>query len=168
MHIYGDDKAIFLPIDASQEKDTLTLIAVIQEKYGKLDGVVNCIDRYKTTPIYNPHNPLQLKDYADVIYENVLLPFNVIRYAVPLLARNIPKKGSGRGVIINMTSHKAFQGDGGECAYAASKAAVIRMTEALNADLAGIQVRCFSIMTGSTGEYYRVARYTRIVNRCCR
>lgn len=86
LHIYGDDKAIFLPIDvlaklyckrvilvnlrfqASQEKDTLTLIAVIQEKYGKLDGVVNCIDRYKTTPIYNPHNPLQLKDYADVIY----------------------------------------------------------------------------------------------------
>ncbi|XP_066156699.1 3-hydroxyacyl-CoA dehydrogenase type-2-like isoform X2 [Euwallacea fornicatus] len=146
LHIYGDEKAIFLPIDASQEEDMKTLISVIQDKYGKLDGIVNCIDHYKEIDVTKKEPP-SMREFAEIVHENVLGPFNIARFLIPLLSRNIPKKNGGRGIIINMSSAAAFEGPKGGCAYAASKAAVIRMTEALSLDLQGVQIKCLSIIT---------------------
>nr|AEE62233.1 unknown [Dendroctonus ponderosae] len=149
LHIYGDDKAIFLPINVSSDVDIKTLVSVVDEKYGRLDGVVNCADQSSSTPVYDfkEKEPQKLQEFADILYENILGPFNIIRFTIPLLARNVPKKGSGRGIIINMSNAAAFESSDKSCAYAASKAAVVRMTEALNFELQGIQVRCVSIVT---------------------
>ncbi|ENN75825.1 3-hydroxyacyl-CoA dehydrogenase type-2-like isoform X2 [Dendroctonus ponderosae] len=149
LHIYGDDKAIFLPINVSSDVDIKTLVSVVDEKYGRLDGVVNCTDQSSSTPVYDfkEKEPQKLQEFADILYENILGPFNIIRFTIPLLARNVPKKGSGRGIIINMSNAAAFESSDKSCAYAASKAAVVRMTEALNFELQGIQVRCVSIVT---------------------
>ncbi|KAH1002303.1 hypothetical protein HUJ04_008401 [Dendroctonus ponderosae] len=157
LHIYGDDKAIFLPINVSSDVDIKTLVSVVDEKYGRLDGVVNCTDQSSSTPVYDfkEKEPQKLQEFADILYENILGPFNIIRFTIPLLARNVPKKGSGRGIIINMSNAAAFESSDKSCAYAASKAAVVRMTEALNFELQGIQVRCVSIVTGNGIFEYR-------------
>ncbi|XP_050301513.1 3-hydroxyacyl-CoA dehydrogenase type-2-like [Anthonomus grandis grandis] len=154
LHIYGDDKAIFLPINIMDENDIKTLNEIIVEKYGRLDGVINCIDQQKFGLAYdfNKMEPQDLKEFTEVVHENVLGPFNVIRLTIPLMSKNIPKKGSGRGIIINMSNAAAFDGVKGSIAYAASKAAVIKMTESLSYELQGIQIRCVSIVTSSGGS----------------
>jgi NAD(P)-dependent dehydrogenase (short-subunit alcohol dehydrogenase family) len=49
-----------------------------------------------------------------------------------------------RGRIVNIASRAALRGDAGHAAYSASKAAVIRMTESMDAELKdrGISVNC--------------------------
>ncbi|CAG9770650.1 unnamed protein product [Ceutorhynchus assimilis] len=137
LNIYADDKAIFLPININDDKDTKILAEIIEEKYGRLDGVVNCIDVYKSIP----HS---LEEVSTIVHDNILGPYNIITCTIPLISKNIPKKSSGRGIIINMSNGAAFDG---MCPYAASKNAVIKMTECLNFELQGIQIRSVAIVT---------------------
>ncbi|XP_076271571.1 3-hydroxyacyl-CoA dehydrogenase type-2-like [Rhynchophorus ferrugineus] len=149
LQIYGDDKSIFLPINIASETDVKTLLAVIQDKFGKLHGIINCIDAYETCQIFDAkeNQPHDLKLFTDIIDENVIGIFNLLRLALPLLAQNTPKIKSGRGIIINMTNTAAVECSLRTCAYAASKAAVIGMTEALAQELDGLRIRCVCIST---------------------
>jgi NAD(P)-dependent dehydrogenase (short-subunit alcohol dehydrogenase family) len=64
------------------------------------------------------------------------------RAAAPLLIRN------GGGAIVNVASRSAVGPAGGAAAYAVSKAAVLRLTELLAAELAPSHVRVNAILPG--------------------
>jgi NAD(P)-dependent dehydrogenase (short-subunit alcohol dehydrogenase family) len=64
------------------------------------------------------------------------------RAAAPLLARN------GGGAIVNVASRSSVGPAGGAAAYAISKAAVLRLTEVLAAELAPSRVRVNAILPG--------------------
>ena len=68
--------------------------------------------------------------------------FNVCRLAVGLMGKNEPNADGQRGVIVNTASIAAFDGQMGQCAYAASKGAVVSLTLPMARDLAS-QVRRF-------------------------
>lgn len=59
----------------NNENDIKTLIAVIEDKYGKLDGVINCIDHHKLVPVcdYKEKEPHNLKEFTDIVYVSALL-----------------------------------------------------------------------------------------------
>ena len=69
--------------------------------------------------------PLALWD--KVIAVNLTGTFNVLRLAGVAMARHEPE-GDERGVIINLSSGAAQDGQRGQAAYAASKAGVIGLT----------------------------------------
>lgn len=50
--------------------DIKTLISVVDEKYGRLDGVVNCSDSPSSTPVYDfkEKEPQKLQEFAETLY----------------------------------------------------------------------------------------------------
>ena len=64
------------------------------------------------------------------------------------MAQNDPDEYGQRGVIVNTASVAAYEGQRGQVAYAASKAAVVGITLPVARDLASIGVRVNTIAPG--------------------
>lgn len=74
--------------------------------------------------------------------------FNVIRLSAALMGANEPNDDGERGVIINTASVAAYDGQIGQAAYAASKAAVVGMTLPIARDFSAIGIRVVTIAPG--------------------
>src|SRR5690606_4606639 len=110
---------------------------------------VNCAgvaDAAKT--LNSKGEPFPLATWDKVIAINLTGTFNVIRLAAVAMARNAPNDDGERGVIVNTASGAAWQGQMGQAAYSASKAAVIGMTLPIARDLAEHGSRVVSIAPG--------------------
>lgn len=88
--------------------------------------------------------------YVRVIQVNLIGTFDVIRYAVELMARNQPLSDAdgGRGVVVTTASVAAFDGQIGQVAYSASKGGVVGMTLPMARDLAREGIRVVTIAPG--------------------
>lgn len=75
--------------------------------------------------------------------------FNVIRLGVGLIGQNEPTENGERGVVVNTASIAAFDGQMGQTAYAASKAAIVGLTLPLARDLASEGIRVCTIAPGN-------------------
>lgn len=72
------------------------------------------------------------------------------------MIQNKPDEDGERGVIINTASTSAFEGQVGQVAYAASKAAVVGMTLPIARDLSRHGIRCVTIAPGKlTDAFYK-------------
>lgn len=76
-----------------------------------------------------------LEDFEKVLKVNTVGTFNAIRLSAGLMIENEPNVDGQRGVIINTASVAAYDGQIGQAAYSASKAAVVGMTLAIARDL---------------------------------
>ena len=89
---------------------------------------------------------------ARVMNVNVLGSYHLLRLAAAQMARAEPVNDDGeRGVIIMTASIAAWEGQIGQSAYAASKAAVIGMTLPAARELARFGIRVVSIAPGLIG-----------------
>jgi NAD(P)-dependent dehydrogenase (short-subunit alcohol dehydrogenase family) len=110
--------------DASEAKKAVDAAAL---HFGKLDALVNIAGgfAFETTAEGDP------KTWQRMYALNVLTALNASRSAIPHLS------ASGAGRIINVGAMGALQAGAGMGAYAASKAGVHRLTEALAAEWKG-------------------------------
>ena len=80
---------------------------------------------------------------------NVLGSFNVARLAAARMAARAPDAETGeRGVLVQTASIAAFDGQAGQCAYSASKGAIVGMTLPMARDLAPLGVRVATVAPG--------------------
>ena len=80
---------------------------------------------------------------------NTVGTFNVIRLSADRMSKSAPINADGhRGVIVNTASVAAFDGQIGQAAYAASKAAVAGMTLPIARDLSKSGIRVCTIAPG--------------------
>ncbi len=79
---------------------------------------------------------------------NLIGMFDVIRNTARVMAANDPGETGERGVIVNVASIAAFDGQVGQAAYSASKGGVVGMTLPLARDLAGVGIRVNTIAPG--------------------
>jgi NAD(P)-dependent dehydrogenase (short-subunit alcohol dehydrogenase family) len=93
--------------------------------------------------------PHDLDVFSKVIGVNLIGTFNVLRLSAAAMAKNPPQAHGERGVIINTASIAAYDGQIGQIAYAASKAAVVGMTLPAARDLSKAGVRVLSIAPGT-------------------
>jgi len=96
----------------------------LRDAFGRVDVLVNSAGM--TRPI--PHADLQALDEAffdQVLIANARGPYSVIRTLLPLLRAGAPS------VVVNVSSVAAFNGQGSNIAYGASKAALDTMTMSL-------------------------------------
>ncbi|MFI5045947.1 MAG: SDR family NAD(P)-dependent oxidoreductase [Acidimicrobiia bacterium] len=75
--------------------------------------------------------------------------FNVTRLAVGAVAANEPDAGGERGLVVNTSSLAGLEGQTGQLAYAAAKAAIAGMTLPLARDLAPVGIRVCAIAPGT-------------------
>lgn len=82
---------------------------------------------------------------------NALGTFNVTRLAAAAMALNEPDADGERGVVVNTASIAGMEGQTGQVAYAAAKAAILGMTLPMARDLAPLGVRVCAIAPGIMG-----------------
>lgn len=144
------DNVIFVPVDVTSEKDITEAVQLAKDKFGKLDIAVNCAGTAVAFKTYNFNKnlPHKLEDFARVLTVNTVGTFNVIRLSAGLMGQNQPNKDGQRGVIVNTASVAAYDGQIGQAAYAASKAAVVGMTLPIARDLSTHGIRVVTIAPG--------------------
>lgn len=146
----GNENVTFIPIDVTSESDVQEAIDAAKEKYGRLDVAVNCAGvscAYKTFN-FNKKIAHDLADFTRILTVNTIGTFNIIRLAAGLMGLNEPNSDGQRGVIINTSATSAFDGQIGQAAFAASKAAVAGMTLPIARDLASQGIRVVTIAPG--------------------
>lgn len=82
---------------------------------------------------------------------NAVGTFNVTRLAAAAMATNEPDEHGQRGVVVNTASIAGMEGQAGQVAYGAAKAAILGMTLPMARDLAPIGVRVCAIAPGTMG-----------------
>ena len=110
-------------------------IAQTLERLGKIDVLVNAAGGFRASPALE-QTPL---DDWDALFDlNARSVFLTCRAVIPFMRRQ------QFGRIVNISSRGGLKGDAGTALYGASKAAVIRLTESMAAELkdAGINVNC--------------------------
>jgi NAD(P)-dependent dehydrogenase (short-subunit alcohol dehydrogenase family) len=114
-------------VDLTDAAEARKAIDAAASHFGKLDALVNIAGgfAFETTAEGDP------KTWQRMYALNVLTALNASRSAIPHLS------ASGAGRIINVGAMGALQAGAGMGAYAASKAGVHRLTEALAAEWKG-------------------------------
>uniref|UniRef100_A0A915ILW4 3-hydroxyacyl-CoA dehydrogenase type-2 n=1 Tax=Romanomermis culicivorax TaxID=13658 RepID=A0A915ILW4_ROMCU len=146
----GKENAIFTPLNVKNEEEINKALNQIQDKFGKLDALVNCagIGTAILTYNFNKQRPHPIEEFQNVLMTNTFGTFNMCRLACDLISLNEPDAGGERGVIINTASISAFDGQRGQVAYAASKGAIVSMTLPMARDLSRMGIRVMTIAPG--------------------
>jgi len=144
------DNVVFVPVDVTSEKDVSEAVQMAKDKFGRLDLTVNCAGTATAVKTYNFNKNVahKLDDFTRVIMVNTVGTFNVIRLSAGLMGANEPNKDGQRGVIVNTASVAAYDGQIGQAAYSASKAAIVGMTLPIARDLSTQGIRICTIAPG--------------------
>jgi len=132
----------------ANEADVQQAVETAVQQHGALHVAVNCAGVADVAKTVSKGKPHPLDTWNKVIGINLTGTFNVIRLAAAAMTRNTPNADSERGVIVNTSSGAAFQGQVGQAAYAASKAAIVGLTLPVARDLADQGIRVCSIAPG--------------------
>ncbi len=86
--------------------------------------------------------------YKKVIAINLIGTFDCTRIAGTAMSHLEPTESGERGVVVNMASVAAFDGQIGQAAYSSSKGGIVGMTLPVARDLAAIGVRVNTVAPG--------------------
>ena len=106
---------LFVPVNVTDPASVQAMYAAIEERYGRLDGLIQTAGVLKGA--YTPVDEFPLETWRTVMEVNVTGSFLCAKHAVPLL------KKSDKGVIILVSSGAAVGGSS-SVAYGASKGGV--------------------------------------------
>lgn len=137
--------------DVSDDTQGAMAVYTAQDRFGRLDVLVNAAGVTFAEHLHGPEGPHQLGTFQKVLQTNLLGSFNMMRLAVSVMVASPPRRdeiGCSRGVIINTASIAAFDGQMGQVAYAASKGGITAMTLPAARDLARDRIRVMAIAPG--------------------
>jgi NAD(P)-dependent dehydrogenase (short-subunit alcohol dehydrogenase family) len=97
------------------------------------------------------NQPMAIDAFRSTLELNSVGTFNVTRLAAAQMAGNDADEHGQRGVVVNTASIAGLEGQTGQVAYAASKAAVLGMSLPLARDLAPVGIRVCAIAPGTMG-----------------
>ncbi|CDG84632.1 SDR family NAD(P)-dependent oxidoreductase [Janthinobacterium agaricidamnosum] len=138
---------VFVKCDVTSEADGQAVVAAAVA-LGTLRGLVNCAGvapAVKTVGKDGPH-PLDL--FQRTVNINLVGTFNMARLAADAMGRGGATEQGERGVIVNSASVAAYDGQIGQAAYAASKAAVVGLTLPMARDLSRSGIRVMTVAPG--------------------
>ena len=137
----ADETDVQAAVDAAQALGPLSIVVNIAG--GAAGGIGRTIGR--------DGSPHSLDAFIGTMTMNAVGTFNVTRLAAAAMAGNEPDEDGQRGVIVNTGSLAGLEGQTGQVAYAAAKAAILGMTLPLARDLSAIGVRVCAIAPGTMG-----------------
>lgn len=140
--------AYFVRTDVTDEASAKAAVAAADERFGRLDVLVNCAGVAPAEKIVGKEGPHRLESFARTIQINLIGTFNLMRLAAARMSANEPNAEGERGVIVNTASVAAFDGQIGQAAYAASKGGVVSLTLPAARELARWGIRVMAIAPG--------------------
>jgi NAD(P)-dependent dehydrogenase (short-subunit alcohol dehydrogenase family) len=122
-------------VDLADAESVGAAVKATLDRYGRIDALVNTVGGFRGGyPVVEQGSD----DWDFLLGVNLKTTLNTCRAVTPTMM----EQRAGR--IINVASRAALTGDAGLAAYSASKAAVLRLTESLAAELkdAGVNANC--------------------------
>lgn len=140
---------LFIKVDVSSEESVNAGLDTLEAWAGGPARIlVNCAGIAIGCKTVSKNGAHPLADFEKVIKVNLVGTFNCTRLASARMCKADPLDCGDRGVIINTASVAAFDGQIGQVAYTASKAAIAGMTLPIARDLSGNAVRICTIAPG--------------------
>ncbi len=135
--------------DITKPEKVKNTFEAIQEKYSAIHVLVNCAGVANGERIVGREGPMPLENFERVIRINLLGAFDMMRLAAnQMAAQEVVNDDGERGVIINVSSVAAFDGQLGQAAYSASKGGVAVMTLPAARELGKFGIRVMAIAPG--------------------
>jgi NAD(P)-dependent dehydrogenase (short-subunit alcohol dehydrogenase family) len=139
---------LFAPADVTSEESVLNAVQTATDTFGTLHGAISCAGVGVAIRTISKMGPHPLDAFQTVLHINLIGTFNVLRLAAHAMAQNEPGETGERGIIVNTASIAAYDGQIGQCAYAASKAGIVGLTLPAARDLARHAIRVVTIAPG--------------------
>lgn len=140
-------KGQFVQCDVTSEEDAMAVVAAAGS-LGKLRGLVNCAGVAPAVKTVGKDGPHPLAAFQRAVDINLVGTFNMARLAADAMGKLDAADSGERGIIINTASVAAYDGQIGQAAYGASKAAVVGLTLPMARDLARSGIRVMTIAPG--------------------
>merc|ERR1719265_1984074 len=162
-------RSLFCHINVASEESVKTALENTVKKFGTINGVFNCAGIGLPRRVLSKKGTVApLEQFKKVIDVNLVGTFNVLRLASKIMSNNRIEDAS-RGIIINVASVAAFDGQIGQASYSASKGGVVGMTLPIARDLGTFGIRICTVAPGMFGtnmtSVYKEDYRKRIANQ---
>lgn len=141
--------AFFRKCDVSVEAEVNAAMDAACDAMGGLDLLVNCAGVIGAARLLGKAGPMPGEFFERVVRINLIGTLLCDKAAAAIMQRNTPNQDGERGVLIHTSSVAAFEGQIGQAAYSATKAAVAGMSLPIARELAQHGIRCVSIAPGA-------------------
>lgn len=143
------EKCFFVETDVTQKDSVKQAIAATVEKFKTLNGIINSAGLASgVATIDKKLAPHDEKSFDFVTKINLYGTFYGASEGASAMAKLSADAEGNRGVIINVSSVAAFEGQRGQLAYSASKSAIVGMTLPMARDLSRYGIRVMTIAPG--------------------
>ncbi len=132
------DRLLFAEADMSREPQVAEALQKTQQRFGRLDALVN--NAALADPFGPPLEDLPVQDWQRVLDTNLTGPLMAAKHAAAQLRK-------ARGGIVNIASTRALQSEPDTFAYTAAKGGLVALTHALAASL-GPEIRVNAVSPG--------------------
>lgn len=136
-------------VDVSKLEQVEAAVAAVEAEHGAVQVVVNAAAVAAPAKLLSSRGPLPMDVFDKGIKVNLYGPIHVMRSVVSGMAASEPTPDGERGVIINVSSGAAWEGQIGQLAYSASKAALVGLTMPLFRELAEHGIRVMTVAPGA-------------------
>ncbi|MFN9594515.1 MAG: SDR family NAD(P)-dependent oxidoreductase, partial [Pirellulaceae bacterium] len=135
--------------DVTDEAAMQAIVDQSLERFGKLSVVVCCAGILHGERVWGLNGPASLEAFRRVVDVNLVGTFNVVRLAIPAMAKRPDGNHQEDGGLVVLTSSiAAYDGQIGQAAYAASKGAIAGMVLPMARELGKHQIRVVAIAPG--------------------
>lgn len=139
----------YSPGDITEPEDVQRAVDIASSNAAwPLRGLVNCAGIGPSMRILGRNGPHDVSFFDKVVRINLTGSFAAMTLAAEQIAQTPELENGVRGAIVNTASVAAFEGQVGQAAYAASKAAIVGLTLPAARDLASQGIRVNTIAPG--------------------
>ncbi|GAB2982006.1 SDR family NAD(P)-dependent oxidoreductase [Amycolatopsis acidiphila] len=156
----------FHPVDVTDFARAEVALEAAVEALGGLHVTVTTAGGGMAERTLSRKGPHGLESFRRVLDLNTVATFNISRLAALHMSRNEPEdpETGERGVIVNTASIAAFEGQIGQVAYTAAKAAIAGMALTMARDLGSLGIRVLAIAPSlfATGGIGRLSEEMKV------
>ncbi|MCY4296399.1 MAG: SDR family NAD(P)-dependent oxidoreductase [Gammaproteobacteria bacterium] len=135
--------------DVTDEDSVGAAIAAARERFGAIHINVNSAGIGGAARTVGRDGPMPLARFEHIVRVNLIGTFNVLRLCAAEMTGNEAEGEDGeRGVIVNVSSVAAYDGQTGQAGYSASKGGIVAMTLPIARDLAKQGIRVVTVAPG--------------------
>lgn len=139
------ERAIFLPVDVSDEDSVCAMVCSVVEKFGGLDIMVSNAGVAKAGNLHD----MTVKTFKFVTDVNYLGYFLCAKYASEIMLAEFEADNKKYSDIIQINSKSGIQGSKNNFAYAGSKFGGVGLTQSFALELAPSQIKVNSVCPGN-------------------